>query len=314
MEKASEKILWGSRIRESPPTVTYEEVTRDDLGVLRWLKKIDQFGFCFIEGIPPTPEDTEALCRRIAFIRETQYGWFWDFTSDLRHGDTAYTNLALKAHTDNTYFTDPAGLQLFHLLSHTEGKGGQTLLVDGFYVASILKELNPEAYDVLTRVRVPAHAAGDEKWIYKPGPTSAGYPLLTVDPRTKELVQGRKWKNGERIGFGGAVFVREVRDKSSDTVLSSGNRYEALRAWNKCLTSHDSEYWVQLSPGTAVVVDNYRVLHGRSAFTGKRRMCGAYIGADDYRSRLRVLQELEHWKASGASESIPVRDVWDPQL
>lgn len=31
-------------------------------------------------------------------------GAFWDFTSDLAKGDTAYTTLALGAHTDNTYF------------------------------------------------------------------------------------------------------------------------------------------------------------------------------------------------------------------
>ena len=31
-------------------------------------------------------------------------GSFWDFTSDLAKGDTAYTTLALGAHTDTTYF------------------------------------------------------------------------------------------------------------------------------------------------------------------------------------------------------------------
>ena len=31
-------------------------------------------------------------------------GRFWEFTSDLAKGDTAYTTLALGAHTDNTYF------------------------------------------------------------------------------------------------------------------------------------------------------------------------------------------------------------------
>lgn len=29
-------------------------------------------------------------------------------------------------------------------------------------------------------------------------------------------------------------------------------RYEALRAWNKCLISPDAEYWTQLRPGTVV--------------------------------------------------------------
>ena len=37
----------------------------------------------------------------------------------------------------------------------------------------------------------------------------------------------------------------------------------------------------------STVFDNWRVLHGRSAFSGKRRMCGAYIGRDDYVSRLK---------------------------
>lgn len=40
-------------------------------------------------------------------------GGFWDFTSDLGHGDTAYTDLALGAHTDTTYFTDPVGCVRF---------------------------------------------------------------------------------------------------------------------------------------------------------------------------------------------------------
>jgi hypothetical protein len=31
-------------------------------------------------------------------------GKFWEFTSNMTKGDTAYTSLALAAHTDNTYF------------------------------------------------------------------------------------------------------------------------------------------------------------------------------------------------------------------
>jgi trimethyllysine dioxygenase len=36
-------------------------------------------------------------------------GGFWEFTADMAHNDTAYTTLSLQLHTDNTYFTDPAG-------------------------------------------------------------------------------------------------------------------------------------------------------------------------------------------------------------
>ena len=53
-----------------------------------------------------------------------------------------------------------------------------------------------------------------------------------------------------------------------------------------------------------VVLNNHRVLHGRSAFDGKRRMCGAYIGVDEYRSKLAVLRErFEGSSAANAANS-----------
>jgi trimethyllysine dioxygenase len=294
-----EKILWSSRIKDSPPTVKYDEVMQDDKAMLKWLQNIDQFGFCFIEGVPPSTEETEKLTRRIGPIRQTKYGGFWDFTADLAHGDTAYTNLALSAHTDTTYFTDPCGLQLFHLLE--QGQGGQTLLVDGFYAASILRQLHPEHFETLSRIRVSTHAAGDDT-MYKPSP-SIGYPILTLAEEKPGAPPGRE------------VEVKQVRynnDDRSVLQLAPGeveSWYAALRAWNKCLTSPDSEYWVQLSPGTAVVVDNHRVLHGRASFTGRRRMCGAYIGMDDFRAKLWSLNE--HARA-GWPEGQVERNKWDP--
>ncbi|KAG8733325.1 hypothetical protein FRC10_000295 [Ceratobasidium sp. 414] len=269
------------------------EVIKDDAGVLKWLQKIDEFGVCFVEGVPHTPEVTEALTRRIAFIRETKYGGFWDFTADLKHGDTAYTNLALGAHTDTTYLSDPCGLQLFHLLSH-EGTGGHTLLVDGFYAASVMREKYPSHYDLLTQVKVNAHAAGDADSLYIP---SEPFSILKNDASGR-LVQVR-YNNDDRSVLR-HIDPALVEDWYVDSIYIAGLlaltlgwslRYDALRSWNKCLTSPDSEYWVQLSAGTAVIVDNHRVLHGRSAFTGKRRMCGAYIGADEWKSRLRVLSQ-----------------------
>ncbi|KAF8599604.1 Trimethyllysine dioxygenase [Ceratobasidium sp. AG-I] len=265
------KTLWGSSIKNSRPTVSYDEVMKDDVGVLKWLENIDEFGVCFVEGVPPTPEDTEALTKRIAFIRDTKYGGFWDFTSDLKHGDTAYTNLALQAHTDTTYLTDPCGLQLFHLLSH-EGTGGHTLLVDGFYAASMMREQYPSHYNLLTQVKISAHAAGDADSLYIPGEP---FSILKTDMNGK-LIQVR-YNNDDRSVL-----------KHIDPVLVD-DWYDALRSWNRCLTHADSEYWVKLSAGTVVIMDNHRVLHGRSAFTGKRRMCGAYIGTDEWMSRLRVL-------------------------
>ena len=91
--------------------------------------------------------------------------------------------------------TDPCGLQIFHLLSHTDGTGGASLLVDGFYAASILRELHPSAFDILSRVRVPTHAAGEPGEFFRPRPNE-GYPILNVDEKGR-LVQVR-YNNDDR--------------------------------------------------------------------------------------------------------------------
>lgn len=70
------------------------------------------------------------------------------------------------------------------------------MLVDGFYVANIIKELYPESYELLSKVPVPAHAAGEASSIYRPSPPS-GYPVLGHDSSTGELVQVR-WNNDDR--------------------------------------------------------------------------------------------------------------------
>ena len=50
--------------------------------------------------------------------------------------------------------------------------------------------------------------------------------------------------------------------------------YDAIRAWNEILKRSDSELKQPLKPGRALIFDNWRVLHGRAAFTGVRRLCG----------------------------------------
>jgi trimethyllysine dioxygenase len=275
-----EKVLWGRSIGKAPPTVTWDDVMGRkagssavqesqqedqeqevdisihdpelaDRGLLKWLLKLSTYGFCFISGLPATPEATEALVRRIAFIRETHYGGFWDFTSNLEHGDTAYTNLKLQAHTDTTYFTDPAGLQLFHLLSHTDGqdegsqaRGGESLLVDGFLAAKILRESNEEAYKTLSEVRIMTHSAGDDDTLIRPLMEESGYPILQHEGEGPEA-----WRTGR---------LRMIRYNNDDrSVLRVKEHdverfYKALGEWNRIVTDPEGEYWQQLVPGTAL--------------------------------------------------------------
>ncbi|EKG20312.1 Taurine catabolism dioxygenase TauD/TfdA [Macrophomina phaseolina MS6] len=262
--------LWGSSIKDDPPVIDYESVMSSDKGVGEWTALIRKYGFAYVDGCPATPEATQKLLERIAFIRHTHYGGFWDFTSDLASKDTAYTSIALEAHNDNTYFSDPAGLQMFHLLSHTDGEGGASLLVDGFKVAMELKRKAREAYDILSTTRVLSHASGNDGVAIFPPVLQPVFVHIGT-----QLVQIR-WNNSDRA----AIHAPPDRTK---------RWYWAARKWNELLKSAENEYWEQLRPGRPMIFDNWRVLHGRSAFTGKRRLCGGYINYDDFMSRYRTL-------------------------
>ncbi|KAL4919343.1 P-loop containing nucleoside triphosphate hydrolase protein [Aspergillus aurantiobrunneus] len=257
------------------PTVSYPQVMSSDRGVLDWLQHIYDWGFCLVKDTPINPESTEALLRRIAYIRHTHYGGFWDFTADLTFKDTAYTNEFLGAHTDNTYFTDPARLQLFHLLSHTDGEGGASLLVDGFQAAKILSEENEEHARTLRRIKQPYHASGNEDLCIQP---AEQFAVFKTHPQIRGQLQQIRWNNYDR-----AVKWDWTLDEQYEW-------YEAARHFNEILHRPNMEIWTQLEPGTALIFDNWRMLHGRSEFTGKRRMCGGYINNDDFLSRYRLLK------------------------
>ena len=65
--------------------------------------------------------------------------------------------------------------------------------------------------------------------------------------------------------------------------------YEALRAFDQLANSESMQWRQVLQPGEALLFDNWRVLHGRYAYTGKRTLCGAYLNHEDFESRLRTL-------------------------
>lgn len=171
-------------------------------------------------------------------MADTVDGGFWDFTANMSHGDLAYSNEALPVHTDTTYFTDPAGLQIFHLLSHPPpGTGGSSSLVDGFYTAALLRQSHQDSYDLLSRLGLPAHASGTKGSMLRP----INRPTFTHDHNGELTVV--RWNNEDRGVIGGELGwnPEDVRNW-----YTAARRYEAL---NK---SVEAEYWNQMQPGTVV--------------------------------------------------------------
>lgn len=263
------RTAWDAAgLPEGGPRVAYEAIMAGDRGLKDWLEQVETWGFCIAEDTPADPEATEALIRRVGYIRQTIFGGFWDFTADLAKADTAYTKLELRPHTDGTYAHDAPGLQLLHCLAF-EGSGGESTVVDGLKIAERLKAEAPQHYATLSLVAVPGQYLGDGVHLM------AARPIFRHDHRGR-LVQV-SFNNYDRAPF-----------RLPDGEMAAF--YEALAAFEGLANDPAMQWLHRLAPGEAMLFDNWRVLHGRKAYEGTRRLCGAYLNHEDYESRLRMLR------------------------
>ncbi|MDH4354197.1 MAG: trimethyllysine dioxygenase [Actinomycetota bacterium] len=258
--------LWDAASLVPTPSTPYEAIMTTEEGRTAYLTQVATYGFALATDTPSTAEATEELVRRIAYVRESIFGGFWEFTADLSKADTAYTNLELLAHTDGTYSHDAPGLQLLHCL-YFDGTGGESTMTDGFRVAQELKDKHPEHYDTLSRVMIPGQYIGDGSHLL------SSRPVLRHD-HTGQLVQV-SYNNADRAPF--------LLPHDEMTAF-----YAAIRTFEEIANDARLQWRHVLAPGEAMLFDNWRALHGRAAYTGKRKLCGSYLNHEDFESRLRL--------------------------
>ena len=252
------------------PSVSYEGFLQDDSILKDYLEKLESHGLAFVEGSPGTPEATQAVARRITYIRETIFGGYWDFTANMEHKDTAYTSMAIGPHTDHTYAFDAPGYQMFHCLA-AECTGGENVLIYGFKIAELMRRDHPAEFKTLTEVAIPGEYLDHDRGIH----LMARRPLFRLND-LGELVQV-SYNNHDRASF----TLTPARQEAF---------YQALATFAGYCTDERLQYRRRLLPGSILLFDNWRVLHARDAYTGYRRLTGAYLNKDEVESRLRVLR------------------------
>ncbi|CAH0397338.1 unnamed protein product [Chilo suppressalis] len=264
-------VLWhGCQVSEKVSRVPVKQFLETENGAKAVFQSLLDFGVALITGVEVSVEGTEAVCQALGGVQYTLFGGMWKFTTIADHADTAYTNLPLAVHNDNTYFTEAAGLQILHCLEHSNGTGGETILVDGFYGATRLKESSPEDYEFLTTFDLEAEYL-EENYHHK-----FSGPVINIDNRTKDLVQIRyNVYDRSAMAFGSSEQCRSY--------------YRSLRNLARYYQDQANEWKFKLSPGTVMVMDNFRVLHGRTAFTGTRVLCGSYVARSDWLDKARTL-------------------------
>lgn len=229
-----------------------------------------EHGFCIINGTPAKSDSLLQLARRFGYLRETNFGETFSVVTEARPNDLAYTSLELSSHTDNPYREPVPGIQFLHCLKN-EVNGGLSTLVDGFAVAEQLKSESREQFDVLTQVAVRFRFEGENAILQNHG------PMIELD----------NLGNLYRIRLSSRVdYVPALKPELLSLFYAARRRLHQL--------ADDPAYKIKFpfKPGLLLMMNNYRLLHGRTAFdasNGDRVLNGCYIDHDGPDSLYRVL-------------------------
>lgn len=271
-DQKEELFMWNRDTIEPnvPSHFDFSKVVSSDYEVSTLSQCIMKYGFAFVENTPTKVGAIEEISTMLSgYVMETHYGKLWEFSNEvMEHADTAYTASYLRGHIDNTYFSNPAGLQMLHCVEH-EGRGGMNLLVDGFFVAEQLRKDDRASFDFLTSTTIPFQYKSEELHL------KANGPIIELDP------------------FDGTIS--RIRFNTYDTQTLDCLNYEdvaqyykALKAFTELTCAPENQLWFKLVPGLLLIMGNWRVLHGRSSFTGKRTMQGCYVNGDDFFGKYRA--------------------------
>jgi len=226
--------------------------------------------FCIMDNVPASRDSLKLHARRFGFIRVTNFGELFNVETKPLASDVAYTDSELASHTDNPYRLPVPSIQYLHCLTN-EVEGGLSTLVDGMAVAEAIANENQDWADILEEVPV--------RFRYE-GPTGIyedTAPLISRDYRG--YVHHIRFSS--RVDFVPALLPEKL------TLF-----YNARRRMHQL--SNDPAFKIKFpfKPGTLLMMNNYRLFHGRTAFDGQsghRHLQGCYIDHDGPQCLYRML-------------------------
>jgi gamma-butyrobetaine dioxygenase len=264
--------LWGRELEASIPRADYAGCRSDPAYLASWLAAVARFGFAVMTGIECKSGALAEVVALFGYIRETNYGRWFDVKAEVNPTNLAYTNLGLQAHTDNPYRDPVPTLQLLLCLENSV-EGGESIVVDGFQAATRLKERDPEGFGLLSRYCARFEYAGSSGVNL-----AARRPVIELSP------------DGELIAI-------RFNNRSSAPLLDVPYEhmeayYRALRQFASIIEDPAMAVEFRLKPGELFIVDNMRVLHARKPFagSGSRWLQGCYADKDGLMSTLAVLE------------------------
>ena len=269
----SDLKIWSNTTIKSIPIINYKTAKSNKKLLLKWLKSLHCYGFAKMTGCEKKSGTVIKIAKLFGYVRETNYGKWFNVKSKTNAVNLAYTNLALQAHTDNPYRNPVPTIQILHCLKSST-KGGDSKVVDGFNAAFRLKKENKKYFNLLSKYCSRFEFKGKKNVHLK-----SRFPMIGLSPDS-ELTA---------IHFNNRS-VAPIVDVPYEDML---NYYKAYRKFSDIINHPTMAVNFKLNPGDCFIVDNTRVLHARTAYltAGSRWLQGCYADKDGLLSTISTLSK-----------------------
>lgn len=239
-----------------------------------------RYGFIVLNNVPNTREQVLTVASKFGYVKETNFGRYFEVYSKPHANDLAYRSVRLGPHTDNPYRDPVPGIQLLHCLVN-ETTGGLSTLVDSVKVVEALKAEDPSGYRLLkeTPVRFRFVDQGVELKTWR--------PMISTD------------HEGNTLGVHYSPRLDSLPLLSEEQTVAF---HRARKRLAELFNHPDYELRFRLAAGELMLFDNSRVLHGRTSYDpseGHRHLQGCYIDLDGPRERFSEIVK----RAQNASEA-----------
>jgi gamma-butyrobetaine dioxygenase len=268
--KLIEKIKWNSSLKDFN-YFQFNENFFENKSMFDALIKFYQYGFVIFKNVPTENNFLIKFANSIGSIRRTNFGEYFDVKSKPNPNDLAYTSLPLAPHTDNPYRNPVPCIQILHCIEN-EVSGGFSTLVDGYTVTEELKKNYKEYYEVLTKTKIRF------QFIDK----------SVVLESWAEMIQLDEYKKFKQVRFSPRLDFVPLMDRDKLELY-----YSARNKISELYNSDQYRIEFKLSPGDLLMMDNHRLLHGRTTYDaneGNRFLQGCYIDYDSTEGKLKHLQ------------------------
>lgn len=264
------KILWKSDFQNNN-IYKFNKNFFEEKIMYESLLDFYKYGFVIFENVPTKDNFIVNFANSIGSIRRTNFGEFFNVKSKPNPNDLAYTSLPLAPHTDNPYRKPVPCIQLLHCIENEVG-GGLSTLVDGLAVTEELKKEHPSFFQILTEIKVRFQFVDDnvvlEDWA--------------------EMIQLDENKRLKQVRFSPRLDFVPLMDKEKLELY-----YAARNKISEMYNSKKFRIEFKLKPGDLLMMDNYRLLHGRTEYNaneGNRFLQGCYIDYDSTEGKLKHLK------------------------